>query len=174
LATVLAAAALSVSAPPASSAQAGPSRAQVRAMLSGVEDVPTDEAWRRLGEGALGVLIELYADPDEAPYVRLRAVGASGAFARPAARTFLLAVARAEGQADLFVREAVLSLGRAFGASALDELTPFLAHREPVVREATARALGRVGGPRAAGALRARLQVEREAVVREALQRALR
>ncbi len=162
-------------APLAASAQPqAPSRERVRAMLSGIEDVPTDAEWRRLGDGALPVLIALYDDPREAPYVRLRAVGAAGAFPREATRTFLLAVARADGQSDLFVREAVLALGRAFGARAVADVRGFLGHGEPVVREAAARTLGRIGGQEATQALRARLAVERDAVVRESIEAALR
>lgn len=142
-------------------------------MLSGIEDTPTDADWQRVGERALPILIELYNDADEAPFVRMRAVGASAAFPRPATRTFLLAVARAEGQSDLFVREALLALARGFGRGAVNDVAPFLAHAEPVVREAAARALGRVGGPEAQRHLSARLSVERDDVVREALQRGL-
>jgi len=160
--------------PSLASAQAAPSRERVRQMLSGVEDTPSDEGWRRLGDGVIPVLIDLYDDPDEAPYVRLRAIGATAAFPRPAVRTFLLAVARLEGQGDLFVREALLALARGFGAAASGDLRPFLAHDEPVVREAAARALGQVGDAGATRALRARLAVERDATVREAIEAALR
>ena len=156
------------------SAQAAPSRDRVRQLLSGIEDVPSDADWQRLGDGALPVLIDLYADGDEAPYVRLRAVGAVAAFPRTATRTFLLAVAQAEGQSDLFVRQAVLALARGYGRAALSDLRPFLAHDEAVVREAAARALGGIGGDEATAALRARLEVERDRVVREALQGGLR
>ncbi|HBQ12765.1 MAG: HEAT repeat domain-containing protein [Sandaracinaceae bacterium] len=155
-------------------AQAAPSRDRVRQLLSGIEDVPSDADWQRLGDGALPVLIDLYADGDEAPYVRLRAVDAVAAFPRTATRTFLLAVAQAEGQSDLFVRQAVLALARGFGRAALSDLRPFLAHDEAVVREAAARALGGIGGDEATAALRARLEVERDRVVREALQGGLR
>ncbi|MCA9606340.1 MAG: HEAT repeat domain-containing protein [Myxococcales bacterium] len=160
--------------PTLASAQAAPSRERVREMLSGIEHTPSDADWQRLGDGVLPVLMELYQHTDEAPYVRMRAVGAVGAFPRPAVRTFLLAVARAEGQNDLMVREAVVTLARAFGPDAVGDLRPFLAHDEVVVREATARALGRVGTRDATAALRQRLSVERDVVVREAIEAALR
>ncbi|MEC7520319.1 MAG: HEAT repeat domain-containing protein [Myxococcota bacterium] len=171
-ATITALAVLLVAA--SASAQTGPSRQRVRELLSGIEDVPTDADWQRIGDGALPVLIDLYVDADEAPYVRLRAVNATAAFPREATRTFLLAVARAEGQGDLFVRQAVIALARGFGEHAVQDLRPFLAHDEVVVREATARALGEIGGPQATAALRARLSVERDRAVREAIQGGLR
>lgn len=160
--------------PALASAQAAPSRERVREMLSGIEHTPSDADWRRLGDGALPVLMELSQADGEAPYVRLRAVGATGAFPRPAVRSFLLAVARADGQSDLMVREAVVTLARAFGPAAVEDLGPFLRHDEVVVREAVARALGRIGTRDAAAALRQRLPVERDAVVREAIEAALR
>ncbi len=151
-----------------------PSRERVREMLSGIEDVPTADEWRRVGDGALPVLIELYADASEAPFVRLRAVGAVAAFPREATRTFLLAVASAPRQSDLFIREAVLALGRAFGQRAVTDIRPYLAHRESVVREAAARALGAIGGPDATRALQGRLASEPDLVVRESIEAALR
>jgi HEAT repeat protein len=159
--------------PLAASAQQPVSRERVRAMLSGIEDLPSDDDWRRTGDAALPILMEIYNDLREPGFVRIRAIGASGAFPREATRTFLLAVARAEGQSDLFVREAVNAMARAFGRNAVSDLGPYLSHREPVVREATARAFGRIGGPDATRLLRARLSAERDEVVREAIQAAL-
>lgn len=166
--------AFAVLAPALASAQAPPSRERVRAMLSGIEHTPSDADWQRLGDGVLPVLMDLYNDTSQPPYVRLRAMGATGAFPRGAVRTFLLAVARVEGQSDLFVREAVVTLARGFGSAAVRDLVPFLAHHEDVVREAAARSLGRVGGSTAARALRERLRVERDSTVRRAIERALR
>jgi hypothetical protein len=159
--------------PALASAQNAPTRAQVRQMLSGIEDTPSAQDWQRVGEGALPILIELYQDVDEPAYVRLRAVGATAAFPRRAVRTFLLGVARLEGQGDLYVREAVFALARGFGRDAVQDVASFLDHDDATVREGAAMALGRIGGRAAERALRARLPVERDRVVREAIQRAL-
>lgn len=161
-------------APALAAAQNAPTREQVRAMLSGIEDTPTEADWRRLGDGALPVLIDVYTDRTAPGFVRLRAVGATAAFPRAATRTFLLAVANAEGQSDLFVREAVNALARGFGQAASGDVAGFLGHEAPVVREAAARALGRIGGADATRALQQRLGDERDVVVRESIQRALR
>ena len=161
-------------APALGAAQAAPSPERVRAMLSGIEDTPTEADWQRLGDGALPVLIDLYNDHTAPGFVRLRAIGATAAFPRAATRTFLLAVANADGQSDLFVREAVNALARGFGQAASADVARFLGHEAPVVREAAARALGRVGGTDATRALRLRLGSERDVVVRESIQRALR
>ncbi|MFK7992253.1 MAG: HEAT repeat domain-containing protein [Sandaracinaceae bacterium] len=154
------------------SAQQAPSRDQVRALLTGFETVPDDATWQRMGDAALLHLVALYDDGSQPAYVRLRAVGAAGAFPVPASRTFLMAVAQTPRQSDLLVREAVRALGRGFGRRVEGELTSFLTHDSPLVREVAAQALGRshIGGD----ALRARLESERNAEVRAAIQTALR
>ncbi|MBN4049423.1 HEAT repeat domain-containing protein [bacterium AH-315-N03] len=165
--------AFAVLVPAFASAQAGPTRDRVREMLSGIEHTPSDADWRRIGDSVIPVLMGLYNDTSQPPYVRLRAMGATGAFPRAAVRTFLLAVTRIDGQSDLFIREAVVTLARGFGSAAVADLVPFLAHDEDVVREATAQSLGRVGGGAAMRALRVRLRVERDGTVRRAIERAL-
>lgn len=172
VAAALAAAALVLQAQPA--AAEAPSKDQVRQLLSGYESVPTADRWRALGSETLAVLVTLYNDTSQPPYVRLRAVGAAAHYPVPAARTFLLAVAKAPHQKDLFVREAVLALGRAFGAKSVDDITPFLERRETVVREAAARSLARIDAPAARAALRAHLPGERQRQVRQVIERALR
>jgi HEAT repeat protein len=158
---------------PAAASATPPSKAEVRQLLSGYEQTPGAATWRTLGPEALSVLIALYDDPSEAPYVRLRAVHAAGFYPTPATRTFLLAVARAPGQSDLFVRQAVLGLARAFGVRAVRDILPFLEHTEPVVREGAAAGLGRIGSDDAREALRARLVVERSDSVRLTIERSL-
>ncbi|MEO0326177.1 MAG: HEAT repeat domain-containing protein [Myxococcota bacterium] len=150
----------------------GPAPEVVRAMLSGYESVPSLAEWRRLGPETLRVLVALYEAPDTAPYVRLRAVAATAAFPTTATRTFLLRVASG-ASSDLIAREAVLTLGRAFGDGARGELAPFLSHRLPLIREAAARALGRIGTPGCRALLEVRLETEGHPAVRAAVTRAL-
>ena len=162
-------------APSVAAAQSnGPTRAQVRELLSGIEDVPSDADWQRIGERVIPILMELANDANEPPYVRMRAVSATAAFPRPAVRTFLVALGRAEGQGDLMIAQVVSALGRAFGDRALQELDGYLHHEEAVVREAAARQLGRLQSDRARTALRAQLRVERLPHVRVTIERALR
>lgn len=146
------------------------SRRTVRAMLSGVETVPSPEAWRRLGPGALATLVAVYDDPTTPYFMRLRAVSAAAHFPSPAAKTFLEAVAHAPGQRDLMVRRAVVALGEAFGADALASLRPFLQHPEASVREGAARTIAAMNTPEARAALEARAAVETDTAVRAALE----
>ena len=166
--------ALTALAPLPTSAQSRPARAEVRQLLSGFEDVPSDAVWRERGEAVLPILMELYQDTEEPPYVRMRAMEATAAFPRPAVRTFLRAVAEAPRQSDLFVRAALLAMARGFGASAVQDLAPYLGHRTVAVRSGAALALDRVHTPDALGALRARLPEERAPTVRTRIESALR
>lgn len=151
-----------------------PSVERVRQMLSAYEQVPPATVWRALGPQTLEVLVALYNDPSEPTYIRLRSVAVAAHYPTAACRTFLRAVARAPGQSDLFIRSAILALGKAFGPQAVADIEPYLEHPEPVVREASIRALRRVGTPQALAAIRRRGALERDAVVRQTLERALR
>lgn len=150
-----------------------PSKAQVAQMLSGYESVPTTAQWRAMGPEVLAVLAELYNDTEQPGYVRMRSVDAAGSFRVPAARTFLLAVARARGQGDLYVRAAVKALARGFGVNAIDDLGDFLDSRHVVVRETVARELGRLQDDRVRPLLERRRAVEDNEAVRGALDAAL-
>lgn len=150
-----------------------PSKAELAQLLSGYEEVPPRSTFRAWGPATLSVLIELYQDVDQQPFVRLRAVRGAAHYPSPAARTFLLAVARAPRQSDLFVREAVVSLGLAFGPRAVDDVRPFLRHPEPVVREGAVIALGRIRTPESLAALRVRLGDERTAHVVDRIRQTL-
>jgi HEAT repeat protein len=146
-----------------------PSRDTVRAMLSSFEQGPSQIQWRALGAETVEVLIALYNDPNEPGFVRMRAVAATANFPIPATRVFLLQVSAAPGQGDLYIRQAVSSLGRAFGDRALEDVRPFLVHGDYVVREAAVRALGAMRAPIARQLLEARMSVENEDAVRSAL-----
>lgn len=158
---------------PASASATPPSRHQVRQLLSGFEETPGAATWRALGPETLGVLVALYDDASAPPYVRLRAVHAVSFYPSEATRTFLLAVARAPRQSDLFVRQSLLSLARAFGPRAVEDIRPFLDSPEPIVREGAALGLGRIGTEAAREALRRRLVVEGPGPIRHTIERAL-
>lgn len=149
----------------------GPTLERVRGLLSGVDTMPSDDVWRRLGPDTLATLIALYDDPSTPYFVRLRAVSTGALYPTPAAKTFLEAVARAPGQRDLMVRRALVALGRAFGADALASVRPFLSHPETSVREGAALTIAAMATPAARAALEARASVETDPTVRDALGR---
>lgn len=150
-----------------------PSKERVRELLSAIDSMPPATVWRTLGAATLDVLIELYDDTNEAPFVRMRTLVAAQHYPVPAARTFLKRAAAARGQSDLFVRQALISLGRAFGERAIDDVRPYLSHADADVREGAALSLSRINTEAARAALRDRLPRERSELVRAALQRGL-
>ena len=164
---------LALSAVTAPASADAPSIDTVRAMLSSFEQGPGRLQWRALGADTVAVLEALYDNGNEAGFVRMRAVAASAHFPIPATRRFLLRVASAEGQSDLFIRQAVTGLGQAFGDDALEDLRPYLAHQQYVVRDAAVRALGAMRAPLARQLLEARALVESEDAVRRSLAEAL-
>lgn len=144
---------------------------RVRQLLSGYEHVPGRETLGALGPDTERVLMALARDPGERGYVRLRAVGALAHFPTDRAQAFLLGVAR-DGELDpLFVREAVLALGRGFGKRAVAQVAPFLRHDDPAVRRAAARALAMAGTPRAREHMRKHLAHEPSPSIRRAIER---
>ena len=83
-------------------------------------------------------------------------------------------MARRPHQDALFAREAVLTLGRAFGDRVVGDMAPFLRHHEPLVRRAAARALGRTRTAAARKHLREQLPREHDPHVRRGIMKALR
>ncbi|MBK8171801.1 MAG: HEAT repeat domain-containing protein [Sandaracinaceae bacterium] len=149
-----------------------PSRQRVRELLSGFEGGASHETWAALGAETLPVLIDVYNTTSEPPFVRIRAVSAVANFPSEATRTFLRTVATQQGQSELLIREAVSSMARAFGESAEQDLLPFLTHASTTVRVGAVRAIATLHTENATRALQARLSLERDAQVRDALTRA--
>jgi HEAT repeat protein len=157
---------------PAAKSQ-GDLKAKVEALLSGYERIPTDEDWKRLGPDALGVLEQLYNDPAQLPSTRTRAVASMAQVDNPAAVDSLKAIV-ADAKVDAQYRStAVLALGYRTGEQALPQLEPLLDDKSPQMRDAAARAIGKVGTPDARKSLEERLGKEQDPAVREAIQQSL-
>ncbi len=133
----------------------GALRERVRAMLSGIEDAPSDEAIAALGEPGLEALIELAGDRDELGVVRLRAITAVGLSQSPRARAFLGALLADRELDPLALRAAarayVAALGEEVTERALASVLALASHPDPAVREgavlALATARDRLRGP---------------------------
>lgn len=159
----------------AARAQSAPTPADHLAqLLSGYEDMPSDAQLRAMGPETVATLAALYNDSSRPGYVRLRTIAAAGAFHTEAARTFLRAVLTLPGQSDLYIRQGLLSLGRAFGDEAIEEIRPYLTRPEVLVREGAVISLSRIGSTRALDALRARVALEGDVNVRERIEASLR
>jgi HEAT repeat protein len=160
--------------PGSAAAQDAAEQRRLAQVLSGYESMPGEDYWRARGPDTVAVLQALFRDDRQPALLRLRAVRAASYYTAPRARQFLLSVAREPGQKDLFVREALLGLARAFGEQAAGEIAPFLDHEKPLVRKAAAEALGAMKAERFRPELERRLKTERDRGVRAALQQALK
>jgi HEAT repeat protein len=141
------------------------------AMLGGFEEGPTPAEWRALGPAVVPLLARIADDRDQLGAIRIRAVHTAGHFATPASRALLRRAARAPE--PMIAREGALALGRAFGADALRDVAPLLAHDDTAVREAAIRALSAIDTASARERLRARLPREADAVLRSMIDAAL-
>lgn len=148
-------------------------RGEVLSLLDRAGAVPQETEWKPLGPAALGVLEELAADPQTPPQRRSRAVTFMAAVDHPQATDRLQAfLQNGDTQPDLRA-SAATALGLRVGTGAVPTLLPFLQDRSEPVREAVARALGRLGGAQVQQALEERLPLEEVPGVREALQQGL-
>ena len=158
---------------PQADTQPGAVAQQVAQALSGYERGPDESWWRARGPETALALETVFRDRSRPAVVRVRALRAAVHFPTGRTRDFLLAVAREPGQRPPFVREALLSLGRAFGDRVTDAIAAFLDHERPVVRRAACEALSAIGTGAGREQLVRRLRSEPDRSVRSAIERAL-
>lgn len=142
-------------------------------ILSGVEQLPDQAYWHRLGGGILPILEVLYEDQTRPTFVRLRAVTVTAYFHSPSAFNLLLKVAKSSKEQLLFLREAILGMAGMGEVAATDEVEPFLHHPNPQIRKAAAIALGTFENQASRVALKNRLGIETHRMVQMAIQHAL-
>ena len=152
-------------------AAAGPQRDAVLRELSGIEDAPTAESLRAIGDGVPQELMELVADPSQRSSVRARALHALGWFPSPDTRALLETAL--EGDDPLMARKAAYALANGWKAASLPALEQALSSSDAQLRNATARALGTIEDGAVVKILDARLAVETQPAVREALESSL-
>lgn len=152
-------------------ALAGPQRAAVLQELSGIEDAPTAESLRALGDAVPQELVELAADPSLRSSVRARALHALGWF--PSAETRTVLEAALVGDNKLMARKAAYALANGWSAEAIPALGRALSAADPQLRNAAARALGNIEDDAVVTVLDARLTIEDQPAVREAIESSL-
>jgi len=153
------------------SAHAGDLRDSVLPHLSGMEDPTSPDALRALGPGVADELVSMVDDDALPRTTRARALHSLGWFPSPATRGVL--VAALNGSDSFMARKAAYALGTGWGEAAVPELKGALASDDQRLRDASARALGKIGGSAADAALSERLAVEEAASVRESITKAL-
>jgi HEAT repeat protein len=131
-------------------------RADVAALLGGIDRPVPAEAFRRFGPEGEAALEDIARSSDLPPR-RARALEVLAALRSPRAEATHRAVAEEQGAPRTVRRVAVRGLGRLLAAEqASATLTPLLqGDRDPAVRAAAAEALARAAPARACGAIRA-------------------
>lgn len=152
-------------------ALAGDLREPVLAALSGIEDVPSADDLRAIGDGVDAELLELAQDQSLSHTKRARAVHALGWFPTDSNQAWLKSTLAADDA--LLARKAAYALANGWGDAAVPLLQPALASTDVQLRLATVRALGNVGTAPARAALDARLQVEANAEVKDTIRQTL-
>jgi HEAT repeat protein len=147
-------------------------------ILGAREHVITAAEVKSLGEHADRLLIAAATDGKSSRWRRARALIALRFAPSSESLAFLRAVidekkSFVEGADALELAAAAGSLAP-YGRDALPDLLPLVTHASTDVRHSVAAALGTMTEPEAESALRARLYVERDPGVRDAVARALR
>lgn len=138
-------------------------------LLSAYETPATEADWRALGNGVDAELLAIAKDASLSHTRRANAIVALGYFPADTTRAYLAGLATGESNDGIFRRKAVYALATGYGEGALPELTAALGASDIHLRAAAARALGTVGTAAAKEALKARLAVEGDRMVKETL-----
>ena len=127
----------------------------------------------RIGPDVMQLLIETATAPSIDAPIRLRALGWLQWYPCAASKAVLMEALRARDARVGTIRVALRALAVGFGGAALPVLGEHLLHRDALVREAAAYALGDVEAPKARHMLDDRLERETELAVRDAIVAAL-
>lgn len=132
----------------------------------------------QLGPDTVELLIDIANTPRDAARVRVRALAGLGLYPSEDSYAFLTSLLNERnliGNHDglQMRRQAIRSLGRAFGERAIDELMTFKNDEQAGVRQSVAQALGDSGSQRALPVLELWLDVETDITVKMAIDRAV-
>ncbi|MBM4342001.1 MAG: HEAT repeat domain-containing protein [Deltaproteobacteria bacterium] len=159
----------------ASAADPRPREAQRAAVLSVLHAPhPNVDAAKlaRIGPDVQAILVETATGKSGPAAVRMRALGWLQYYPNATSRAVLVgAIAHPESPEAL--RVALAALANGFGAEALPHLQAHLHHRDALVREAAAHALGHLDDRRVRPLLEAQLEREPSLTVRDAMVSAL-
>jgi len=150
-------------------------RMRVLQVIQAPEYQPAPKIWKNLGiEAVNNLLAELALDSKSVAVLRRRAALALGEFSSPRTEATLRALIGDDLVPMGIRRQAMMSLGNAFPAKALDTLQPRMLTGNIHLREAAILATIPLRDRRVAPLLQDRLEREKEIVVRVAVERAIK
>jgi len=145
---------------------------KVKLLLSGYEYFPTRADLTRATPRAYEALEAIAEDGAALPSMRTRALDALGLYDEKAEVALILERILAEEKLeDVYLRHAVTSSMKAFGQQALPWVAPFLSHTDVQLRLSAVYAVGHFGGSVGKEVLQQRIEVERDKLVLERIQR---
>jgi hypothetical protein len=143
-------------------------------LLQGYEFEPGQSDWDEIGPGAASVLMDISSDSGQIKIVRARALLALRFFPLAEVKVFIVDLLSMDGQDEMLVRKGLHSLASGFGKSSLDDIAAFLDHKNPGVREAAARAVGKIVSWKSLKLLKQRAKVEENETVLEVVKDQIR
>ncbi len=153
-------------------------RASLVWLLASYQTELKREMLDELGPDTVELLIDIANTPRDAPRVRVRALAGLGLYPSEDSYSFLTSLLNernliGNSHGLQMRRQAIRSLGRAFGERAIDELMTFKNDEQAGVRQAVAQALGDSRSARALPVLELWLTTEQDLLVRDAVDRAV-
>ena len=140
---------------------------RVDVLLSGIEDVPSDEDWARLGDAAVPALVEIVRDRQAKVVKRGRAAIGLGNFDTDTSRQALRMLLVDSTTPSLLLRKSMIALARLEGDGATDAVAKHLDHKSKRVREQAIKTLGELQTAPAQAALGARAKVEKSRYLKD-------
>lgn len=143
---------------------------RVEVLLSGIEDVPSEEDWARLGDAAVPALVEIARDRKAKVVKRGRAAIGLGNFDTDSSKQALRMLLVDSSTPTLLLRKSMIALARLEGPAAVQPVAKHLDHKSKRVREQAIKTLGGLQTGPARAALGARSQVEKSRHLKEMIE----
>lgn len=158
---------------PAGAHHKEPERESVTLLLRAYDTFPDAAAFKAVSQDPRTVLFDIVTDSTETEIMRLQALDALSLFPDADVRSLFRQVVADSWGHELAPREthnAINGLMFGWGEAALGDVLPLLKHPDLQVKLTVVHAVGTSGGEAGRTALRAQLAVEKDPLVREAIQ----
>ncbi len=168
-----------VSAPSATARSLQEQERSVISLLNAFEYVPSRRVLDRIGPDVNEVLVRVSTFPRLRSTIRVRALSSLALYPSDRTQRYLVGLLydrelRKSSVGLLLRRQAMRSLGFAFGEDAIKDIKQFRSDEDPQIRESCAHALGDTLSARAEDVLAAWLPLEKELFIRLAIESSIK